>query len=153
VLDVWEHEPEPDPALVEAVTLGTPHIAGYSFDGKVNGTRMLYDAVCAFLERARERSFPTVPSERHAPPVEIEADASLGDILRSLVGKAYDIRRDDAALRASMKLPQPERARAFDHLRAEYPIRLEFRHTTVAVPSQRMEVRQALHRLGFTIVA
>ncbi|HLG43654.1 MAG TPA: 4-phosphoerythronate dehydrogenase, partial [Nitrospirales bacterium] len=71
VLDVWEHEPEPDPELIEAVTLGTPHIAGYSFDGKVNGTRMLYDAVCAFLEPARERSFPTVPSERNAPPVEI----------------------------------------------------------------------------------
>ncbi len=151
VLDVWEHEPEPDPALVEAVTLGTPHIAGYSFDGKVNGTRMLYDAICAFLEPARERSFPTVPSERHTPPVEIEADASLGDILRSLVGKAYDIRRDDAALRASMKLPRSERARAFDHLRAEYPIRLEFRHTRVAVPPHHMEVRQALHRLGFTV--
>jgi erythronate-4-phosphate dehydrogenase len=151
VLDVWEHEPEPDPALVEAVTLGTPHIAGYSFDGKVNGTRMLYDAVCAFLEPARERSFPTVPSERHAPPVEIEADASLDDILQSLVGKAYDIRRDDAALRACMRLPRSERARAFDRLRAEYPIRLEFRHTTVAVPPNDPHIRKTLRGLGFTV--
>jgi erythronate-4-phosphate dehydrogenase len=67
------------------------------------------------------------------------------------VGKAYDIRRDDAALRASLKLPPSERARAFDLLRAEYPRRLEFRHTTVAVPPHRMEVRQALHALGFTV--
>lgn len=149
VLDVWEHEPEPDPALVEAVTLGTPHIAGYSFDGKVNGTKMLYDAVCAFLGRGRDRGFPNVPSEGNAPPVEIEADASLDGILRSLVGKAYDIRRDDAALRASLKLPQPERARAFDLLRAEYPRRLEFRHTRVVLPPNLSRLRKALSGLGF----
>ena len=49
VLDVWEGEPDIDVELLERVVLGTPHIAGYSFDGKVNGTRMIYEAACRFL--------------------------------------------------------------------------------------------------------
>jgi len=50
VLDVWENEPNISPELVEGrVSIGTPHIAGYSFDGKVNGTRMIYEAACRFL--------------------------------------------------------------------------------------------------------
>lgn len=45
VLDVWEHEPEIDLELLELVRLGTPHIAGYSTDGKANGTAMSVQAV------------------------------------------------------------------------------------------------------------
>ncbi len=151
VLDVWEHEPEPNPELVEAVTLGTPHIAGYSFDGKVNGTRMLYDAVCAFLERVPEWNPPAFSDTPSAPPIVIKDDAPAEEILPLLVCRAYDIRRDDAALRASMKLPSPERARAFDRLRAGYPRRLEFRHTKVVVPPNLSHIRKTLRGLGFTV--
>ena len=50
VLDVWENEPEIDVHLLEHVNLGTSHIAGYSLDGKANGTAMIYKAVCEFLQ-------------------------------------------------------------------------------------------------------
>src|SRR5690606_6723194 len=44
MLDVWENEPTPDLALLQRTALATPHIAGYSYDGKVAGTIMLYHA-------------------------------------------------------------------------------------------------------------
>ncbi|MCI0514383.1 4-phosphoerythronate dehydrogenase, partial [candidate division KSB1 bacterium] len=44
ILDVWENEPEIDLELLKLVEIGTPHIAGYSYDGKINGTRMIYEA-------------------------------------------------------------------------------------------------------------
>ena len=49
VLDVWEGEPRVDVDLLERAAIGTPHISGYSFDGKVNGTRQIYEAACRFL--------------------------------------------------------------------------------------------------------
>ncbi len=50
ILDVWEHEPHIDPELAELTALATPHIAGYSFDGKVKGTWLIYEALCRFLQ-------------------------------------------------------------------------------------------------------
>jgi len=156
VLDVWEGEPAPDPALIRAVTLGTPHIAGYSWDGKMAGTKMLYDAVCAWLHRRPEWTPPppqAPPGEvdRRSAPVVGDRGRSGDDLLRELVLCAYDIHRDDAALREIGKLPGPERGRAFDWLRASYPQRLEFRHTSVAASEGDATFRDALYRVGFTV--
>ena len=150
VLDVWEGEPEPDPGLIRAVTLGTPHIAGYSWDGKAAGTKMLYEAACAFLNRRSEWAPPPAHGEAGRRPV--AAGRSLDEILRELVPRSCDIRRDDAALRAIAELSGPERGRAFDRLRVSYPKRLEFRHTSVAVPVGRPEIGTALRTLGFTVL-
>ena len=49
VIDVWEHEPEINRELLEKVLIGTPHIAGYSADGKANATRMSLDSICRFF--------------------------------------------------------------------------------------------------------
>ena len=46
IIDVWEHEPHPDAALLNKVFIGTPHIAGYSADGKTNADNMVIDAIC-----------------------------------------------------------------------------------------------------------
>src|SRR5690606_15543188 len=56
VLDVWEPEPEISRELLAHVRLGSPHIAGYSYDGKLKGTEMIYQALCQHLQRAPERS-------------------------------------------------------------------------------------------------
>jgi phosphoglycerate dehydrogenase-like enzyme len=52
VLDVWENEPTPNPELLRLAAIATPHIAGYSFDGKVNGTTQVYEALCASVGSA-----------------------------------------------------------------------------------------------------
>lgn len=151
VLDVWEGEPEPDPDLIRATTLGTPHIAGYSFDGKVAGTTMLYEAVCAYLERPRAWTSPAACLQGEPAAVVIDAGRSLDEVLSDLVPRSYDIRRDDAGLRALVQLPGPERRTAFDRLRAEYPRRLEFRNTRVMVPHGREDLRSALEAVGFSV--
>jgi erythronate-4-phosphate dehydrogenase len=149
VLDVWEGEPEPDPRLLAAVTVGTPHIAGYSFDGKVNGTKWLYESACAFLKYPQQWNPPALSSG--GAHVRIDPSRPLDDCIATLIARSYDIRRDDAALRWLAKLSTPERGKAFDRLRASYPRRLEFMHTTVIVPAGHAEIREALSAVGFTV--
>ena len=60
ILDVWENEPELNPELLKKVYIGTPHIAGYSYEGKVNGTTMIYSALCKFLNEEEIFEVPEV---------------------------------------------------------------------------------------------
>jgi erythronate-4-phosphate dehydrogenase len=132
VLDVWEGEPRIRPALLAKSALATPHIAGYSFDGKVAGTEMIYRAACAFLGRKPDWS----PARCMPPPLipEIELQprpAGPEESLREAVLRVCPIERDDAALRKLAGLPPAEQGPYFDRLRAEYPVRREFQNTTV----------------------
>jgi erythronate-4-phosphate dehydrogenase len=118
VLDVWENEPNISPELLDVVDIGTPHIAGYSFDGKVNGTKMIYEAVCVFF------GIPASWRPKLAAPTNqlIKAcsttDEDEEDVLRGVIQQAYSVGADDIALRRNIL--------AFDKLRAEYPVRREF---------------------------
>lgn len=61
VIDCWEHEPEIDTELLERAFIATPHIAGYSVEGKQRATRMAVEAYC--------RNFGlSVPADLPAPP-------------------------------------------------------------------------------------
>lgn len=143
VLDVWEWEPNISAELLDVVDIGTPHIAGYSLDGKVAGTRMIYQAACNHFGLAPTWDpAPLMP----APPVpRIELTVSSGEddeeILRRIVQRVYDINADDAALR---KQPQE-----FDLLRAGYPIRREFFNTEVVLRGASDSLRQKVAALGF----
>lgn len=130
VLDVWETEPVPDPALLRLVDVATPHIAGYSADGKLCGTAMLHAAVLKHFGLASSWT-----PDAELPPVALAASpgatfesevAWLDDLVQVL----YDIRQDDARLRASLKRSAQERAAYFSDLRKSYPRRRAFtRHT------------------------
>jgi erythronate-4-phosphate dehydrogenase len=136
VLDVWDHEPEIDGRLLARVDIGTPHIAGYSLEGKLNGTAMVYRAACAFLGVEPAWSPETaVPPRRPGLPL-----AGFGDgetalarldrrgvaALADAVAAAYPVLRDDEALRRTVGMSETERGRAFDRLRKTYPTRREF---------------------------
>ena len=126
VLDVWEHEPNLDAELLKLAELGTPHIAGYSFDGKVNGTEMIYHAACKFLGVT-----PTwVPKAvLPAPVVPLVSLTGSGDFeadLLSVIRRVYDIESDDARLRELLGMAGPERPKHFDLLRKHYQVRREF---------------------------
>lgn len=141
VLDVWENEPSILPELLDVVDIGTPHIAGYSFDGKVNGTRMIYGAVCGAFKLTPTWSpmlpVPVVPRIEHR----IESAEDDEDVLRQVIGRVYNITVDDAALRND--------ARMFDRLRAEYPVRREFFNTELVLRGASESVRAKLAALGF----
>jgi erythronate-4-phosphate dehydrogenase len=129
VLDVWEHEPEPDPALLRRVALATPHIAGYSFDGKVQGTLMLYRALLAHLGRPAgwdaEAVLASTPEDR---PGLLAPDPFLPvtDWLHRLVRQMYDLAADDLRMRRLPELSPAQQAAYFNELRKAYPRRRAF---------------------------
>jgi erythronate-4-phosphate dehydrogenase len=152
VLDTWEGEPDYHPGLVQRVDLGTPHIAGHSFEGKVMGTVMVYREVCRFLGVPATWSHeplmppPLVPEARCA--AEGRADEA---VLREVVRQVYDIEGDDQRFRATAAGDAASRKAAFDRLRKEYPERREFRYTRVAAAGAGASLARKLAGLGFVV--
>jgi erythronate-4-phosphate dehydrogenase len=157
VLDVFEREPDIDPELARRAFIATPHIAGYSFDGKVKATMMLFDALRRWLETAdpgaRRPSSPDLSRLLPPPAVpRIDLTARTEDdeeLLRTVVSTVYDIRGDDRALREAMNQSAP--GTHFDLLRKTYQRRREFHHTTVALRKNRDALIQKVARLGFRV--
>jgi len=150
VLDVWENEPQINTELLEKVDLATPHIAGYSFDGKVNGTAMLYEALLRFLGREGKWS----PRELLPPPekevLTIEGKGkSEEEILREAVKQIYPIEEDDENLRKVFDLPPAEKGKHFDNLRKNYPIRREFPNTKIICQNCSKSLQEKIKGLGF----
>ena len=135
-LDVWDHEPAIDDRLLARVDIGTPHIAGYSLEGKVNGTAIIYRAACAFLgvEASWDAAGALAPRGGGLPL----AGFAEGDTLHAgldrrgvaaladTVAAACPVLRDDEALRKTVGMSAADRGRAFDELRKTYPVRREF---------------------------
>jgi len=150
ILDVWEGEPEVDYGLLDLMMLGTPHIAGFSLDGKVRATEMILHALCRFSGLPIPwDSTSVLPDPVHLrPPPGSHGQSAI----RSLVRQAYDVRRDDEDLRHSRDLRPDEAAGRFDELRAQYALRPEFRHYTVELPDSCAEIAEPLRDLGFRIL-
>lgn len=110
VVDTWENEPDINTELLDKVVIGTPHIAGYSADGKANATKMALMAVCDFLKCAYTFDIqpPALPEEMR--PTSNDADE------RAL--QLYDPRIDSAKLKACPS--------EFEHFRGNYHLRREF---------------------------
>ena len=142
VIDTWEGEPTIRRDLLDRVDIGTSHIAGHSFEGKVMGTLMVYREACKVLGIT-----PTwTPDALLPPPLvpEIAIDAagrSPEAVLHDVVRRVYDIEADDCALRRDPK--------AFDALRKNYPIRREFHFTHVDVANDSAGLTDRLAALGF----
>jgi len=129
VLDVWESEPNFDAELLELVEIGTPHIAGYSFEGKVNGTTMIYEALSDFMS-APKRWKPILEKVENNR-ITIYEDENYNQIFKKLFDKSYNIIEDDTLLRESLKLQNDERAKHFDSLRKNYRRRRELNNFEV----------------------
>jgi len=141
VMDVWEGEPEPLRALVPHTEIATPHIAGYSLEGKARGTWMLYQALCQQLGRAARQDLQSLlpaPEVRALTPGQ-PVDQAL---IKQLVHLIYDVRRDDARFRNRIELPG-----SFDEQRKHYPERRELSSLHVSGPF----ASDTLARLGFTV--
>ncbi|TNE80325.1 MAG: 4-phosphoerythronate dehydrogenase [Gammaproteobacteria bacterium] len=117
VLDVWEDEPAISLPLLQQVDIGTPHIAGYSWDGKVNGSRMVRDAFCDWLGVTKPEAAP------QDELIDLIKMTSLGRAVLAV----YDVAEDDRHMREAL-LGGGDVAAAFDRLRKSYPQRREFHH-------------------------
>ncbi len=151
ILDVWNNEPNINLSLLQRTALATPHIAGYSFDGKVRGTKMLYAAVCDYFQH-----IPTwqVETELPAPPLTgLSFSKTVDDnaAIYTAVMACYDVRRDEAALRRINKATYP--GIFFDDLRKNYPLRREFSGTEIIFPIEKQMLAKTLQQLGFSVKA
>lgn len=145
VLDVWEDEPEPDCGLLALADIATPHIAGYSADGKAAGTaaavRTVAEALGLPLTQWRPAALPDP-----ARPLSFTLDArgkTCAEVLSEAIFYSYDILADDAALRAD-----PAR---FEALRGDYPVRREPGAFSLQLQGGTQEMAERLSALGFRI--
>jgi erythronate-4-phosphate dehydrogenase len=153
VLDVWDHEPDIDPVLLDAASIGTPHIAGYSWDGKLAGTAQVYAEACRFFEI--EAAWDSSPLSPGTPPPEVRLDAagrSDQEVLRDMVLQVYDIARDDRDLRGA-GAPEGETLSArFERLRKKYWTRREFPAAHIAVSNATPTLLGTIAGLGFRVI-
>ncbi|MCK5862492.1 MAG: 4-phosphoerythronate dehydrogenase [Candidatus Hydrogenedentes bacterium] len=149
VLDVWENEPTPNPELLRLTAIATSHIAGYSFDGKVNGTRQVYEELCTSLNR------DVTWDPRNFLPSPLVTELALNvDEHTSLTGAVlsiYDIMEDDKNMRDMLLLPPEKHASYFDELRKNYSIRREFFNTIVRLSRRDNFLERKLAGIGFTL--
>jgi erythronate-4-phosphate dehydrogenase len=146
ILDVYENEPAINRDLLEALTLATPHIAGYSLDGKANGTTMSVQAISRFFSLGLDDWSPASMPVPEIP--EILTDASEGDLLDLLwevYAQTYDVSADDQHLRNT-----PDR---FEKLRGDYPKRRESSAYAVRLFQGYPEIGQILEKLGFDVLS
>lgn len=145
VIDVWENEPEIDKELMDDVWLSTPHIAGYSQDGKANGTKMSVRAVSQFFNLGLDNWEPRGLPQPKKPLLEIDCEyLSTEQVLAEAFVATYPIKEDDLRLRMRIK--------EFEKQRGAYPIRREFKAFDVILKNARPEHANELSKFGFNSV-
>jgi erythronate-4-phosphate dehydrogenase len=148
VLDVWESEPDLDRELLDLVFLGTPHIAGYSIEAKINSTRSLLSQFCKF--------FGTNPPEENSVgdstvTQQLDGPDPNDRFCSRLILDALPLGQIDSNLRSLMAGDSVQGAAAFDLLRRELTGRREFSAYRVAGSSLSREQERLLRVLGFSI--
>ena len=137
--------------MLARTQLATPHIAGYSWPSKINATQIIYEAACRFLGVAPVWQPPRLPEGVSPPSLTLAAQQPLPAQVSAAVTSVYDILADDQRMRALAHKAAAEQGAYFDYLRKTYPVRLEFRHTTVRGVTA--AAARVLRELGFTVEA
>jgi len=145
LLDVFTGEPELDAELLDGCDLATPHIAGYSLEGKSRGTQAIYRAWCDYLQQPADKNLedflPPPPVER----LQLNPGWSPEEACRRAALLVYDPRTD--AVRLRLALQQLPSAEAYQQLRKSYPLRREF--SSLQVETSDPQQAAALRALGF----
>jgi erythronate-4-phosphate dehydrogenase len=145
VLDCWEYEPDIDLGLLALADFGTPHIAGYSRDGKANGTRASVRAISRFFSLGIDEWEPSGVEPPEQPIIEADGqNRSAESVLAEVIRSTYEIESDDAALRDNPQL--------FEQLRGDYPVRREFGCYSVRAMNVAPETLEKLEKLGFKLL-
>ncbi len=154
VLDVWENEPEINFELIQKVELATQHIAGYSLEGKINGTVMIYKSVCDYFGKDQSVNTDSLMPPMISLPLIFNRQQSIDRQCCEAILSCYDIRKDDAVLRQTLKAAGP-RARAiadsFDRLRKNYPQRREFSRISIPDKPENTEWAARLQAIGIGV--
>lgn len=152
VLDVFPNEPNIDTEFLRQADIATPHIAGHSYDGKLLGTQMVYDALFEWMGRVprwrHEAHLPELPIVQPRPVSSFSPYAEVADVVQQV----YDIFEDMSSLYGIVAVEDSQRGAYFEKLRAEYPVRREFHRVTVKSSGLSREAREILGELGFRLI-
>ncbi len=145
-LDVWENEPELDRELLEKVDFATPHIAGYSLDGKANGTSRSIQEVAKYFSLPLTDFYPEDLPQPENAVIDLAGSGQEGESVEELLLKCmdrtYNILEDDKRIR--------ENPGTFEKQRGSYPFRREMvAYTVKNAPSA---VKELLKKLNFTVL-
>ena len=144
VLDVWENEPEIDRELLKLVDIATPHIAGYSADGKANGTTMSVKSLSSFFNLGIDDWEPEeipLPANTVIP---VDGDGKENQqVLEEAISATYNILDDDKRLRASVE--------TFEKQRGNYPLRREYPAYEIRLQHAEQYLEHVLRKLGFKV--
>ncbi len=152
-LDVWEGEPEINLDLLRQVNIATPHIAGYSLEGRLRGTLMVRDGMCQYLKLpvtegvvvTSSEGSPHTYSNSTISPLLLDKSQNLD---AAILG-AYQVAGDDKEMRQALS-KSVSGGKAFDSLRKHYAQRREFSYYTVNGPGEKL-CRWELDLLGFDV--
>jgi len=123
-LDTWENEPDISRTLLNKVDLATPHIAGYSVEGRLRGTQMILDAASQSFGLASNWRMESLLPESII--LNIESGRTDLALWQHLFAAHHNIWQDHEALTQSTALSETEFAIHFDSLRRVYPDRFEY---------------------------
>ena len=151
ILDVWQNEPFINIELQKQTMISTPHIAGYSYDGKCRGTWMIYQAACEHFGQPTRWNPDSVLEDKDIDNI-LSFNTEAANPLWDLVNQVYSIEQDSARLREGMMLDANERASLFDQLRKNYPKRREFSHYKIKQDKLSEQNKNMLAELGFTLI-
>jgi len=148
VIDVWKNEPSINLELLKLADITTSHIAGYSYNGKINGTEILYDEVSSFFFKEKKWSKDHIIKNLKTNIIELDEQE---DVIYSAVQKAYPVIEDSDKLKEFFNIDVQKRASFFDNLRRNYYNRLEFNHHKIKTNYIKDEEKKILEGLGFQI--
>lgn len=153
IIDVWENESKIDTELLSAVTIGTPHIAGYSLEGKTNAVRMVREAFCDHFQIESSWDPKAELGMPDITDIKVPEDIlQKEEILHRIVNQCYNIAYDDEKLSGMLTLPGMYRAEYFKKLRTNYQTRREFTNVTVHLPTQHESLKEIITALGFKCI-
>lgn len=139
MIDCWENEPDISRELLELADIATPHIAGYSADGKWSATRMSIENLIRYFSLEVTPRYASIP-EPAQPLIDLQ-DIPAAAQLPHAVWHSYDPTGETAALKAS-----PE---SFYRFRSTYPLRREYHAFTVRHAGK--QISERLLQLGFKV--
>lgn len=137
IIDCWEKEPDIDKRLVEAATIATPHIAGFSADGKANATRMCLENISSFFRIEIKNIKKVIPDPLRQPVIDLNPFES--NRIGKAILTAFNPLQIDKSLRES-----PEK---FEWFRANYHHPREF--NAYVIKNARPEEIPVLQAIGF----
>ncbi|MFQ3170542.1 MAG: erythronate-4-phosphate dehydrogenase [Oleispira sp.] len=154
IIDVWEGEPNLDLQLMSRCLLATPHIAGYSLDGKMRGTEQVYQACCQTFGLPIRNKLAQYLPEPSIKKIKFGDSVPVRQALRTAIRAVYEVRVDDGIMRSTLLRTGGE-AQAmreqFDLLRKNYPLRRDIPTMRVEVPGKRQDLKNALEAAGFDV--